>query len=241
MDNRVYKRDEFAARFNIPEPALREWEKLKLLKPVGFTEERVPLYAEDMLGKLNHIQSLENLGYGPEEIQKIIKKVGLPRSGEMKGGEGEHGEYLTIGDLGERVGLSARTIKHWEDKGIIEPDMRTEGGFRLYSKIYVYLCELIRDLQLFGYTLEEIKKISDDFRDFLALKDKLEAFPQNEAACKLDAMLVEIKNLRDKINLFKEGIDRWEDLLKKKKKEVLNLKHKNEKREKKTADKRKHQ
>ncbi len=241
MNKQVYPRDEFAATFDIPEPTLQEWEKLKLLKPVGFTDGKVPLYTGDMVEKLKHIQSLENLGYGPEEIQKIIKKVGLPRSGEKKGGDAGHGGYLTIGDLAERVGVSARTIKHWEDKGIIEPDMRTEGGFRLYSRVYIYLCELIRDLQLFGCTLEEIKKISDDFRDFLALKDKLEAFPQNEAERKLDGMLAEIKSLFDKINLLKEGIDRWEDLLKKKKKEVLSLKNKNQKREKKTADKRKEQ
>lgn len=237
MNKRVYRRDEFAARFDIPEPTLREWEKLKLLKPVGFTDEKVPLYAEDMIEKLNHIQSLGNLGYGPEEIQKIIKKVGLPRSGEKNSGEAGHGQYLTIGDLAERVGLSARTIKHWEDKGIIEPDMRTEGGFRLYSKVYIYLCELIRDLQLFGYRLEEIKKISDDFRDFLALKDNLESRSKNEAERKLEGMLAEIKGLFDKIDLFKEGIERWEDLLKKKKKEVLNLKNKNQRREGKKGEK----
>ncbi len=239
MNKQVYTRDEFAARFDIPEPTLREWERLKLLRPVGFTDEKIPLYAEDIAENLKHIQSLRDLGYGPEEIQKIIKKVGLPRSREKKGGAAGDDAYLTIGDLAESVGLSARTIKHWEDKGIIEPDMRTEGGFRLYSKVFIYLCELIRDLQLFGYTLEEIKKMSDDFRDFLALKDKLEAFPQNEAERKLDGMLAEIKSLFNKINLFKEGIGRWEDLLKKKKKEVLSLKNKNQKRKKKAADKRK--
>jgi DNA-binding transcriptional MerR regulator len=237
MNQRVYTRDEFAVRFDIPESTLRDWEKLKLLRPVGFTDDKVPLYTEDMIEKLRHIQSLKNLGYGPEEVQKIIKKVGLPRSGEKDDRGAAHDQYLTVGDLAERVGLSARTIKHWEDKGIIEPDMRTEGGFRLYSKVYIYLCELIRDLQLFGCTLEEIKKISDDFRDFLALEDNLETFPQNEAERKLDGMLAEIKGLFDKLNLFREGIERWEDLLKKKKKEVLNLKNKNRKREEKTGSK----
>jgi DNA-binding transcriptional MerR regulator len=242
MDRPVYTRDEFAVRFDIPEPTLLEWERLRLLKPVGFTNEKAPLYTEDMIEKLRHIQSLKNLGYGPEEVQKIIKKVGLPKSGGKEEKAADHDEYLTIGDLAERVGLSARTIKHWEDKGIIEPDMRTEGGFRLYSRVYIYLCELIRDLQLFGYTLEEIKRVSDDFRDFLALRDNLEACAPHEADRKLDGMLAEIKSFFDKINLFKEGIERWEDLLKKKKKEVLNLKNKNQKREKKeekTPDKRK--
>ncbi|MCK7489606.1 MAG: MerR family DNA-binding transcriptional regulator [Anaerotruncus sp.] len=35
--------------------------------------------------------------------------------------------FLTVGNLAERSGVSPRTIKHWEDKGIIEPDMRTRG------------------------------------------------------------------------------------------------------------------
>ncbi len=66
--------------------------------------------------------------------------------------------------------------------------MRSEGGFRLYSKGYVHLCKLIQDLQLFGYTLEEIKAISDYFRDFLAFQERLEAFDKDEVAPKLEAM-----------------------------------------------------
>ena len=85
--------------------------------------------------------------------------------------------FLTVGNLAERSGVSPRTIKHWEDKGIIEPDMRTEGGFRLYSESYVFLCQLIRDLQLFGYTLEEIKAVSDDVRTLLAIEADPELLP----------------------------------------------------------------
>ena len=39
-----------------------------------------------------------------------------------------------------------------------------------------------------------------------------------------------IENLFAKMNLLKEGISRWEELLKKKKKEIVNLKNKNVKR-----------
>ena len=123
--------------------------------------------------------------------------------------------------------MSPRTIKHWEDKGIIEPDMRSEGGFRLYSGVYVYLCELIRDLQLFGYTLEEIKDISDQYRYFLAVREDPESFPKSEVSGKLDAMLMEIKALSEKMKLLDRGIRRWDDLLKKKRKEILSLKARN--------------
>ena len=142
----------------------------------------------------------------------------------------ESTSYLTVGDLAERVGLSPRTIKHWEDKGIIEPDMRSEGGFRLYSGVYVYLCELIRDLQLFGYTLEEIKAISDDVRALMAIQDDIDALPKAEVDAKLGAMLRAVQALFDKMDMLKGGIDRWEDLLKKKKKDIHALKAKNQKR-----------
>ena len=113
--------------------------------------------------------------------------------------------------------------------------MRTEGGFRLYSGAYVYLCELVRDLQLFGYSLEEIKEISDYFRYFLALQENPDEFPKAEVSGKLDAMLTEIKVLFEKMGLLQKGIKRWEELLKKKRKEILELKNKNQKREDKKA------
>ncbi len=231
MNNKtVFTREEFVSRFNIPETSLREWEKEKLLKPVGYTDDKSPLYGEDTGEKVKYIQRLNELGYGPDEIRTIIKKVGLPRVVEKKEGPGDSDKFLTVGNLAERVGLSPRTIKHWEDKGIIEPDMWSEGGFRLYSGIYVYLCELIRDLQLFGYTLEEIKVISDYFRDFLAIQNDLEKLPKSDVSLKLEAMLKEIEILLEKMDLLEKGIERWEDLLKKKKKEMLSLKHKNQKR-----------
>lgn len=231
MSKAVLPRDDFLVKFDIPEADFREWEKLRLVRPVGFSDDKVPLYSEDTVERINHIRKLSDLGYENGDIQKILKKVGLPKAIQERAKPNEEDQYLTIGNLAERVGLSPRTIKHWEDKGIIEPDMRTEGGFRLYSGVYVYLCELIRDLQLFGYTLEEIKDISDYFRYFLAVRENLEAFPKEEVSQKLDAMLCGIEVLYDKMSLLKKGILRWEDLMKKKRKEILDLKNKNQKRE----------
>jgi DNA-binding transcriptional MerR regulator len=230
MNKKVFTREEFLANLGLPAAGFREWEKLKLVKPAGFTDEKVPLYAEETAEKVRHIQKLAELGYGLEEIEKILKRVGLPEAIEKKRKPNDPDQYLTIGNLAERVGLSPRTIKHWEDKGIIEPDMRSEGGFRLYSGAYVYLCELVRDLQLFGYTLEEIKAGSDQFRYFLAFQDDLEAYPRAEVSTRLDAMLTDIKLLFDKMDLLEKGIKRWEDLLKKKRKEILDIKKKNQKR-----------
>ena len=230
MNKTVFSRDEFIPKAGISGETLDEWLRWKIIRPAGYDDDKFPLFAQDALERAAYIGKLKDLGYGPEEIQKIVKKVGLPLKEPAKKKAPVRESFLTVGDLAERTSVSPRTIKHWEDKGIIDPDMRTEGGFRLYSEGYVYLCKLILDLQLFGYTLEEIKAVSDHFRDFLAIEADLNALPKAEVEAKLGTMLREIHVLFDKMKLLEAGIDRWEDLLKKKKKDILGLRDKNQKR-----------
>ena len=230
MNKDVLTLDDLARKAGVASDRLAEWIKVKLFKPDGFGEGRAPLFAAGSLERVAHIRRLADLGYGTEEILKIIKKVGLPHDERGRKRDPDKGRLLTVGNLAERSGVSPRTIKHWEDKGIIEPDMRTEGGFRLYPESYVFLCQLIRDLQLFGYSLEEVKAVSDDVRTLLAIEADPESFPRAEVEKKLEAMLEAIQALFDKMKLLEEGIERWKDLLKKKKKDVLALKAKNRKR-----------
>jgi len=230
MNKDVLSLDDLAREAGVPAASLAAWAKAKLLKPAGFGDGKVPLFAAAGLDRIVLIKRLADLGYGTEEILKIVKKVGLPRDERGRKRAPDKDRFLTVGNLAERSGVSPRTIKHWEDKGIIEPDMRSEGGFRLYSESYVFLCQLIRDLQLFGYTLEEVKAVSDDVRRFLAIEAEPNSFPQADVEKRLAAMLEAIQALFAKMKLLEEGIERWKDLLKKKKKDILALQAKNRKR-----------
>jgi len=232
MSKDVMTMEDLARESGLPAESLAEWTKAKLLKPAGFNDGKAPLFDGAGLDRVAHIKRLADLGYGTEEILKIIKKVGLPRDGRGKKKAPGKDRFLTVGNLAERSGVSPRTIKHWEDKGIIEPDMRTEGGFRLYSDSYVFLCQLIRDLQLFGYTLEEVKTVSDDVRTLLAIEADPDSFPEAEVDRRLADMLEAIQALFAKMKLFEEGVERWQDLLKKKKKDILALQARNKKRQK---------
>jgi len=230
MNKDLLSLEDLALKTGLPSERIADWIKANLLKPDGFTDGKAPLFSAGIDDRVARLQKLSDLGYGTEEILKIIKKVGLPHDGTGRRKEPAKGRFLTVGNLAEKSGVSTRTIKHWEDKGIIEPDMRTEGGFRLYSESFVFLCQLIRDLQLFGYTLEEIKTVSDDVRTLLAIEDDPEAFPAAEVEERLAAMLEAIQALFAKMKLLEEGIERWKDLLKKKKKDILALQAKNLKR-----------
>lgn len=231
MTENHLKRREFIKEAMISEKILSQWETAKIIKPEGHTGDNIPFYSTEALEQIKNIKKFLGIGYTLEEIYKIMSKIGFPKNSEAQRNSIEFKKRLTIGALAHQVGVSVRTIKHWEDKGIIEPDMRSEGGFRLYSGVFVYLCELIKDLQLFGYSLEEIKITSDFFREFLEIEGKIETYSREETEKKLNIMIHAIQQLTDKMNLLKEGISRWEELVNKKKREISILKKKNYKRE----------
>ncbi len=230
MAKEMMTRDELAEKTGTAAVELDLWTKAKILKPVGFAGDKSAFYAVQDVGRVSHVRKLRELGYGLEEIQKIIKKYGWPQAADGEKKPAEKNKLLTVGLLAEKAGVSPRTIKHWEEVGILDPDLRSEGGFRLYDETYVFLCQLIRDLQLFGYSLEEIKSVSDSVRDFFSLEKDLASFPREEAGRKLDDLLAAVESLDNKMGPLREGIDRWEGLLKKKKKEIVGLKAKNAKR-----------
>jgi DNA-binding transcriptional MerR regulator len=232
MNKDVLTLQDLAAKAGLPAERVAEWVKVKLVRPDGYGENKEPLFSPAGLERVAHVERLADLGYGPDEILKIVKKVGLPREGRGRKKAVGKDRFLTVGSLAERSGVSPRTIKHWEDKGIIAPDMRTEGGFRLYSESYIFLCQLIRDLQLFGYSLEEIKAVSNDVRTLLSIEEDLDAHAPAEVEKRLAAMLEAIRGLYDRMTLIEEGVERWRDQLKKKKKDILALQSRNAKRAK---------
>ncbi len=70
--------------------------------------------------------------------------------------------YLQIGEVAERTGVTQRTLRFYEEKGLLRPPTRMDGGFRLYSEEDVRRVEQIRRLQnLLGVTLAEIKEMVD--------------------------------------------------------------------------------
>lgn len=70
------------------------------------------------------------------------------------------GADLQIGEVAERTGVTQRTLRFYEERGLLKPPSRMDGGFRLYSEDDVQRVEQIRRLQnLLGLTLAEIKEM----------------------------------------------------------------------------------
>ncbi|MFJ9851634.1 MerR family transcriptional regulator [Streptomyces sp. NPDC101150] len=77
-------------------------------------------------------------------------------------------EHMQIGEVAARTELSLRTIRHYEETGLVIPSARSQGGFRLYTETDVARLMVIRRMKPLGFTLDEM-------RDLLQAADRLDA------------------------------------------------------------------
>ena len=69
---------------------------------------------------------------------------------------------MHIGEVAARTELSLRSLRHWEEVGLLVPSGRTDGGFRLYTEQDVEKILVIRRMKPLGFSLEEMRAAMDD-------------------------------------------------------------------------------
>jgi cob(I)alamin adenosyltransferase len=66
---------------------------------------------------------------------------------------------MTIGDLADAVGVTARAIRHYESVGLLEPAERSVGGHRRYTRDDLDRLGRITALRRAGFGLEAIRRL----------------------------------------------------------------------------------
>jgi MerR family copper efflux transcriptional regulator len=69
---------------------------------------------------------------------------------------------MHIGEVATRTELSLRSLRHWEEVGLLHPSGRTDGGFRLYTESDVDKILVIRRMKPLGFSLDEMKAVMTD-------------------------------------------------------------------------------
>ena len=68
--------------------------------------------------------------------------------------------YYTIEQVATRTGLTKRTLRYYEEVGLLPPTGRTEGNYRRYSESDVQRLERIKELRdLLGFSLNDIREL----------------------------------------------------------------------------------
>jgi DNA-binding transcriptional MerR regulator len=68
-------------------------------------------------------------------------------------------EIIAIGDLAKNIGVTTRTLRYWEEVGIIESEERSDGANRGYSPYYVRRIKFIMKLKDLGLTIREMQDL----------------------------------------------------------------------------------
>ena len=107
------------------------------------------------------------------------------------------GEELKIGELAKRLGLNPRTIRFYEDAGVLPQPARSAGGYRVYTSCDEERLRFIKAAQRLGLKLGEIKEV-------LAFRDRGQR-PCSYVAQLIDARLAEVdERMRDLRTLKRE-------------------------------------
>jgi MerR family copper efflux transcriptional regulator len=102
------------------------------------------------------------------------------------------GAVMHIGEVAARTELSLRSLRHWEEVGLLHPSGRTDGGFRLYTEADVEKIMVIRRMKPLGFSLDQMKAVMRDIEalddpgtaaaDRVAARQRLDEIRQDAAA-----------------------------------------------------------
>ncbi|MFD5123990.1 MerR family transcriptional regulator [Streptomyces sp. NPDC058385] len=116
------------------------------------------------------------------------------------------GRHMQIGEVAERTELSLRTIRHYEDTGLVTPSARSQGGFRLYTEADIARLMVIRRMKPLGFTLEEMRDLLDTAdrldtpgtptAEHEALRERLRAY-ERTAAKKIEDLHIQLARAED--------------------------------------------
>ncbi len=92
-------------------------------------------------------------------LNRVSKQEEFPDDDDMIDEIGEIGDARRIGDIAKEFGISLRTLRFYEDKGMISPER--VGSTRLYHPRDISRLKLILLGRKVGFSLREVKQLMD--------------------------------------------------------------------------------
>ena len=112
-----------------------------------------------------------------------------------------------IGEAARRADLNPKTIRFYEEIGLIAPTGRTTSGYRLFDEGGVSRLAFIRKAQALGFTLAEVGEI-------LALRDD-RSMPCDHVEVQINQKVVSIEQRIAELERLKVSLttllERWKD------------------------------
>ncbi|RWO28514.1 MAG: Cu(I)-responsive transcriptional regulator [Mesorhizobium sp.] len=102
---------------------------------------------------------------------------------------------MNIGTAAEKSGLPPKTIRYYEDIGLLRPD-RADNGYRDYSTADVHRLRFLQRSRSLGFSVEECRQLLSLYRDKERESADVKAIAEAKLA-EIDRKLAELAGLRD--------------------------------------------
>lgn len=110
-------------------------------------------------------------------------------------------DVFTISELAHEFGITTRTIRYYEEVGLLSPQRAGESGQRLYDRRDRTRLKLILRGKRFGFSLQEIKEMVDLYAVDPAQKEQL-----RRTIAYGDRRIAEIEEMIRDLTLLKEEL-----------------------------------
>lgn len=119
------------------------------------------------------------------------------------------GQYR-IGELASRVGLTERTIRYYEEVGLLESVKRLDGGVRVYTDDDVRRLKFVRKLKTLGLSLHEMLDLENLYRRHRSNRTVLPRLVEllDVHLGTITEKIGELEGLRDDIRAYRERVAR---------------------------------
>jgi len=113
-----------------------------------------------------------------------------------------------IGELAAKVGMTERTIRYYEEVGLLESVKRLEGGTRVYTDEDVRRLKFIRKLKVLGLSLQEMAELEGIYGQGRSNKTVLPRLLEllDAHLSSVDGRIAELHQLRDEIRSYREHL-----------------------------------
>ena len=106
---------------------------------------------------------------------------------------------MNIGEASKRSGLPAKTIRYYEETGLITPPARAENGYRDYSETDVHKLRFVRHSRGLGFSVDECAQLLSLYEDKARQSADVKAIAEKHLTY-IDAKILELQELRSTLH-----------------------------------------
>jgi MerR family copper efflux transcriptional regulator len=102
---------------------------------------------------------------------------------------------MNIGQAAARAGVPPKTIRYYEDIGLVAPAPRSDNGYRAYREVDVHVLRFVQRARSLGFSVRECRQLLDLYQDPHRTSAEAKALTEQRIAA-IDRKMAELATMR---------------------------------------------